>query len=242
MKILLPIFKWLNFVFKKYYILYKPLYYLYKNISDYKKIRFLKNKVRPGDVVLDIGANIGFYTDFFSDLTGETGTVHAFEPDELNFMHLTNNLKGKKNVVLNRKACGETSGNIALYFSEELNVDHQTYYSGEDRKSYDVPCIAMDDYLKQNEQIDFIKIDIQGYDYYAIKGMANLIKRSEHIIIMGEFWPYGLTKAGAGPAEYLSLLKDLGFTIKLIDGRGKSNFKEESTDKYFYTDFIGIKE
>jgi len=218
MKAIYPIYFTIgNMIYKKFYFLYKPLYFFYKRLSDGKKIKSLKEVVKPGMRVLDIGANIGFYTILLSELVGDRGLVYAFEPDENNFSHLKRNTVSLKNVALNNVAVSDKSGKLKLYLSDDLNVDHNTYDSGENRKSVEVDALALDDYFSHGETIDFVKIDIQGFDFYALNGAKNLISRSGRMSILSEYWPYGLNKAGVKPRDYIDLLKELNFAIDLSD-------------------------
>jgi len=230
-----------NIIYRKFYTVYKPLYFLYKRSREKQEIAFFKKVVRKNMTVVDIGGNIGFYAALFSNLVGDSGSVHVFEPDPLNFQHLASNVSGMKNVIINNCAVGAESKTIRLYHSDELNVDHQTYDNGENRVYTEVQCIALDDYFAKREMVDFIKIDIQGYDYFALKGMTETIKRSPGIKIFGEFWPYGLSKAGTDPAEYLRLLTEAGFEIELQAGEQGLDFPGKVHDKFFYTNFYGEK-
>ena len=234
-------FKVANKFYKHFFSLYKPLYFFYKKISDKKIIAWLSKQIQPGMKVVDVGGNIGFYSILFSRLVGGHGVVHVFEPAAVNFKHLKANTKGLKNVVINNYAVAERSGMICLFRSDELNVDHQTYDIGENRNSNEVPCIALDDYFHNNECADFIKIDIQGYEYHALLGMKETIKRSHSIVIFSEFWPYGLRKAGVDPNEYLALLKELGFELKFWRYPEGIDYPEKIDDKNFYTNIYGIK-
>jgi len=235
-------FKTGNILYKYAYPIYKPVYFLYKIKSDKKKIEQLKQIIKPGMTILDIGANIGFYTKFFADLVGESGKVYAFEPEELNFKRLKRIISKYKNVVIEKAAVGNESGNIKLYHSRDLNVDHQTYDIGENREVSEIRSVALDDYFAKDEIIDFIKIDIQGYDYFAISGMKKTIARSEKLTMLGEFWPFGLIKAGVHYNDYISLLQELGLNLEFycsVDDQ--KNFEKKSEDQFFYTDFWGSK-
>lgn len=223
------------------YPLYKPLYFSYKNISDRKKIAIIRKYLKPGMRVLDIGANIGYYTRLFSKSVGSEGKVYAFEPDNINFEHLKKNVKNFDNVIALHKAVGEETRITKLYHSKEMNVDHQTYDGGENRKVTEIEMISIDQYLAVSEQIDFIKLDIQGYDFFAVKGMQEIIKRSKKVAIFGEFWPYALKKAGIDAEEYIKLLEDIGFDIRIFGLEKEVTFDKYITDKSFYTDFFGIK-
>ena len=230
-----------NYIYNKAYLIYQPLYFLYKKITDKKEIVFLNGAIKEGMRVLDIGGNIGFYALLFSKLVGEKGSVHVFEPEAINFDHLRSNTEKLHNVIANNSAVGETTGKIRLYYSGELNVDHQTYDNGENRPYQEVDCLSIDDYFKKEEAIDFIKIDIQGYDYYALKGMARTIKRSKNVRILGEFWPYGLKRASVDPLEYLGLLRELGFHIKVHGALDERDCAKKVDDKLFYTNYYGEK-
>ena len=120
-------------------------------------------------------------------------------------------------------------------------MDHQTYDIGENRNSIEDPCIALDDYFRHNECVDFIKMDIQGYEYHALLGMKETIKRSHPIVIFSEFWPYGLRKAGSDANEYLVLLKEMGFELKFWSKLEGVDCQEKCDDKNFYTNIYGTK-
>lgn len=236
------IFKLGNLLYRFFYPLYKILYFFYKARSDSKKIGLLKSKIKPGMTVIDIGANIGFYTILFSKLVGDTGKVYAFEPDNSNFRHLSKNTKQLKNVVLNQYAVGEENCKIKLYYSKDLNVDHHTYDCGENRDCYEIECISIDNYFKDVAKIDFIKIDIQGFDYAAVRGMKGSVKKNDNIMIFGEFWPYGLNKAGFKPEDYLNFLSnDLVFDLEIFDVTDGIDFNEKINMKNYYTEYFGIK-
>ena len=103
MKIKLKLFKLANKLFERYHFIYKPLYFFYKNISDRQKIALFKNIIKPGMRVLDLGANIGFYTVLFSKLVGENGKVFSFEPDVKNYEYLEENTKTLYNVIIEKR-------------------------------------------------------------------------------------------------------------------------------------------
>lgn len=238
-----PIHSLFNRLYKTHFPIYKILYFAYKRISDRDKIRVIKGHVKPGMAVLDIGANIGFYTIMLSRLVGTEGLVYAFEPDEDNYHLLRKLTQGLTNVKLMNVACGEKSGKTYLYKSSQLNIDHQVYKTDEARERIEITSIAIDDLLKDSERsIGFIKIDVQGYDHHVFKGMAKTVARSQKVMIISELWPYGLKKAGTSANQYLSDVAEAGFDIN-IAGHGKSysDFSINEHDKLFYVDFIANK-
>lgn len=205
-----------NKLFKHCFPVYRILYKLYKACSDRSERAILKEIIRPGMTVLDVGANIGIYTSFMAKIVGEKGRVYAFEPSPHNF-NLLKKYNNQSNITLVQAAIGDTTGRIALYISDKLNVDHRTYETGEKRKRIDVPSYRLDDYL-QGRKVDFVKMDIQGFEYKALLGMENTLQNNQDIQILMEFWPYGLIKAGSEPEEVLAFLHRLGFQTELIEG------------------------
>src|ERR1051325_5275956 len=101
------LFRTASFLFKYAFTVYKILYYRFKRKQDAFEIELLKKIIKKGDYVLDIGANIGFYSEIMSELVGDTGKVFCFEPDNLNYKYLAKNIKGKKNIELIKKAVAE---------------------------------------------------------------------------------------------------------------------------------------
>lgn len=216
--------------------LYKEIYFLYKSVFDFDKIIFIKSKVNEGDTVVDIGSNIGFYTKLFSKIVGKDGKVYSFEPDIKNFKILKSNKFSYNNVKLFNIALGSKNGSINLFESKDRNTDHQTYDIGDRRSARKIRCAKGDYLLRKELEIRFIKIDTQGYDYYVLEGMKNLLSSSRNIFVVGEMWPYGLYKSGILPSRYLKFLKDMGFKVNL-----NLNFDKKINDKYYYTDFIATK-
>ncbi len=197
--------------------------------EDFEKEVYEK-EVKVGDVVLDIGANIGYYTLLFAKLVGEDGRVFAFEPDPDNFALLKKNidLNGYQNVTLEQKAIADRTGKIRLYISPHSSADHRIYDSRDSRKFIEIEAISLDDYFKSySGKIDFIKMDIQGSESAAIQGMSMLLQKTKRVKILSEFWPYGLKQFGIQPEDYLKLLVKYDLKLYNIVERKK---KIESTN------------
>ncbi|WP_167880783.1 FkbM family methyltransferase [Leptospira yanagawae] len=188
----------------------------YKYISDFDDINRLKKKITEGSVVIDAGANVGFYTRLLSKFVGKSGLVIAFEPNLKNFEVLKKRTNTLNNVKIVNAALSEKSGKIDLYISEDLNVDHQTYDSGENRRKVQIDCFSLDDYCEKKgiSKVSFIKMDLQGYDAIALRGMRKTIKENPNIAICCEFWPYGMKKAGVDPKVMLADIERLGLNLK----------------------------
>ena len=166
---------------------------------------------------MDIGANIGFYATILSDIVGEKGVVHCFEPDSKNFEHLKKTTTDFKNIKINNKAVGPKTEKLKIYTSKNLNVDHRTYKPEEYDKEIEIDAVSIDDHLASNPKVDLIKMDIQGFEMQAIQGMQTILDKNKDIKLISEFWPYGLKKAGSSLTEYFNFLQSKGFTCYLLE-------------------------
>lgn len=210
-----------NFLYKHAFVLYKPMYIGFKNKQDAYEIELLKQHISANATVLDIGANIGFYAGILSKIVGEKGKVVCFEPDTTNFEHLKKSTAGIHNIVMENKAVGPKTEKLKIYTSKNLNVDHRTYKPDDYDAEFEIDAISIDDYFNitnsNNCRIDFIKMDIQGFEMQAMQGMQKTLEANHDIKLISEFWPYGLRKAGSSLSAYYDFLIEKGFTCYLLE-------------------------
>jgi len=220
------------------------LYNTYKIISDRQERQIIEKYVKPGDIVLDIGANIGSYCVYLSTLVGESGHVYAFEPSPRNFSRLTKIVNSIKNVTIQQSAVGNFTGKSKLFLSNLVNTDHQLYQTNEKRTCVEVDCIRLDDYFNKDQRVDFIKMDIQGFEYHAFLGMYEVLKCNQDIKFIFEFWPLGLRDAGIAPLDVIKWLRDQGFYLYVIEKDKLADFSEDRVQygalKYF--NILGCRE
>jgi FkbM family methyltransferase len=206
-----------NKLFKFAFPIYRPLYCAWKTHTDRVERRLLAGYLCDGSVVVDAGANIGIYSQFLSKCVGPNGVVHSFEPSSENFRRLCDTVANVRNVRLNQSAVADKTGELILYVSDRLNVDHRTYPTeGESRKTVSVHSTTLDDYFKPGERVDLIKMDIQGYELHALRGAQRVICENRTIKLLLEFWPYGLKRAGQSWNELIRLLESHGMAIQLV--------------------------
>jgi FkbM family methyltransferase len=173
-----------------------------------------KSIIKEGDTVVDIGANIGYYTVIFSDAAGVTGSVYAFEPDPKNFEILRKNVEvnGCKNVKIFNCAVSDSTRKGSLYLNDYNSGDHRIHFSKGDRRSIPIDIISIDDKFPDLRP-DFVKTDTQGAEVGILKGMKNVVRSAR--VISVEYWPYGLKKMGSSGEELLDLLTDYGFKYEI---------------------------
>ncbi len=230
-----------NFLYKNCFPLYKITYTSFKKKQDAFEISLMRKYIQKGDTVLDIGANIGFYAELLSDFAGDKGNVYCFEPDITNFNHLKKRCATLKNVTINNKAVADKTHHLKIYTSKKLNVDHRTYKPDEYDAEIDIEAVAMDDYLK-GAAVNFIKMDIQGFEMSAVKGMESTLQ-NPNVKMLSEFWPYGMRKAGTSVLEYFNFLKRYGFFIYLIKNERLTELTEAEVTRFLdlpETDYMNI--
>jgi len=181
--------------------------------------------LHSGATALDIGANIGYYTTRMARAVGARGAVWAFEPDSRAFAMLAQSIARNGFVSQTRLmpiAAGAGNGQGTLFLGASGNRgDHRMYDSADDaiftpgkkREGVHVVIASVDDTLSDNESVDLVKIDVQGFEPYVLDGMQRTLERSPQAVILTEFWPYGIMRAGRDPSAYLNALAGLGFAL-----------------------------
>ncbi|MBN1304013.1 MAG: FkbM family methyltransferase [Anaerolineales bacterium] len=197
------------------------------NVFERSELTFFDSYCKGAMTVIDIGANIGCYTSLAIHSLNQNGQVVAFEPHPRAFSFLKRNIQANQEIHNNgpavrtfQLAAADNTGTKQLRLNPENLCDNRLYhgtYQGklENWEQIEVESLPVDTVLEQLEikEVNFVKIDIQGYEYHAISGFRNILANSKQVILMSEFWPKGLTEAGSNPKEYLELLTSLGFTL-----------------------------
>jgi FkbM family methyltransferase len=184
--------------------------------------------LKSGMIVLDLGANIGFYTLLASSLVGPKGKVFAFEPSPYNTNLIRASVKENSftNIVIVEAAVFDHVGKATLYLSPDYISEHSlfdyNYSSGPHAsvKKIEVKTTTIDHYLENNVgslKADFIKMDIEGSESRALEGMKKVLEFNKHLIIVTEFWFNGFKHDKRNPRNFLENLQKLNFKIHHID-------------------------
>ncbi len=199
----------------------------------------IKKEIHSGDVVLDIGAHIGYYTLQFANLVGSTGKVYAFEPEPKNFELLKKNVQINKhdNVVLIQKIVSDKDGIVEFFISKFDSIGNKLFKSNEAGSSIKIESTTLDEYFKDlKKKIDFIKMDIQGGEGKATLGMKNLLKENKNLKIIQQWAPEPLKQNHTNPEDHLKFLQHIGYKFYEIDGTIKKDILpitiEQLLEKY----------
>jgi FkbM family methyltransferase len=190
-----------------------------KTLAVYKihepiSTKILRNQIKSGMCVIDIGANIGYYTLQQAQLVGETGRVIAIEPVPDNVTLLKKNVaaNGYSNVIIHEVAIGAENGTAKIYMSSESNLA-SLFFQKRLNKSVDVPLWTLDTFLEGEDRVDYIQMDVEGYEVEVIKGMLGILKKHKPALFV-EIHP---TLAGGDAIiRFLCELKDLGYKTKCL--------------------------
>ena len=223
-----------------------------KNNYDKFEVECLKQIIKKGDIVVDLGANIGYYTLILAQLVGKSGHVYSFEPDPSNFEILSKNVKENKHehVTLVQKAISDKNSKIKLYVSKRNLASHRIFDAEDKRESIEVDVTTLDEYFKKfKKPIKFIKMDVEGAEGATILGASKIIEDSKNLVIMMEYFPKWIKKFGDVPEEILKSLVGKKFKLFNINKKNKkldpiliTNFVEEYNEqKKNYTNLLCVK-
>jgi FkbM family methyltransferase len=196
-------------------------YALYFGIKNEDKA-WLYKAIKPGFTIIDVGVNFGETLLNFAMLTGENGSVFGFEPMPYIFEKCKHNLKlnNFKNIVLENYALSDTKEVLAV--TDPLNGNSGgTYVSkniAEHNQKLTISATTLDEYVIENGigKIDFIKIDVEGYETNVIKGAIETIEKFKPLLWI-EICDENLKRAHSSSTALIKLIKDLGYTIKKSD-------------------------
>lgn len=197
-------------------------YYIHQQYESFETC-LIEQVARPGTTVVDIGANVGYYTLVLAKQIGPAGKVIAIEPDPSNMSLLRRNLQLNHldNVLCEQAAALDHEGETTLYLSDINDGDHRVFDAQDDarfnqgkkRMKVVVRAIVVDKYMAElGKQADLVKVDIQGAEMLALPGMLNTLSHPD-VVLFCEFWPYALRQAGSDPIQFLETLKNQGFEL-----------------------------
>ncbi len=207
---------------------------------------FIQQNVREGDVCVDIGANIGFYTLFLAKKASQ-GVVHAFEPVSLNYHVLTVNVLANKlpNVVLNNCAIGDSNTNIEFYVAQDGGFS-SAVDTGRKRivDKAQVRMITLDSYCVSAgvSRVDVLKVDVEGGEPGVIRGAHELLsdqKRKPRLIMLELYEPM-LQRFGASINDVVGLMETYDYTASIAVAGELVPFTENHHNTFYNVFFTQV--
>ena len=206
-------------------------HYEKETASLFKKI------TEPGMVVVDVGAHVGYFTRIFSSLVGSRGLVLAFEADAENFGLLEKNTRHLGNVIRRPLAVSDRAGTIDFYHCPEKAGCHSTLPNvpvNYAMQKTSVEATSLDQWLAERniKTVDVIKMDVEGGEYAALKGMRDTLARQTRVALITEFAPDWVRASGISPQDFLRTLASFGFQIFAILGDRMEMIDPENAASY----------
>jgi FkbM family methyltransferase len=171
--------------------------------------KFFVAYLRPGDVVVDVGANIGTLSLCASRIVGNTGKTYSIEAHPRTFSYLQKNLalNAIKNIVSLNMAAGNANG--TLCFSDQI-LDDQNYVL-RNGNGMTVPVHALDVILQSEKHIRLLKVDVEGYEKYVLEGASETLSYTEAVYF--EAWDTHFDRFDYSFSDVWRILTDQGFYI-----------------------------
>lgn len=174
----------------------------------------LMSQVKPGDIIADVGAYIGLYTIALAQRVGSGGKIFAFEPDPINFDVLKrqielNQLEERVNLV--QAAVGASDGTVSFHMGRSCQSAISSFSSVETQA---VECVCLDS-IFLNQRLDILKIDVEGYEEFVLKGARNLLQdkfRSPRLLYI-EAHVFAWSEVGTSWESLLKFLNECDYQV-----------------------------
>lgn len=194
--------------------------------------RAIEQRLKPGGVFIDIGANIGYFSLLAATLVGPAGRVIAFEPNPQNCLLIRSSITSNafSNIELHVNAVAEREQAFIL----EVDGSNGRILAAPDHHDtpgdqaapfphcYLVQAVVLDQLLHEIGQVDLIKLDIEGAEPRALQGMTQLLRRYHPTIITELFPSMLMSTSGVEPEAYLNALRQHQYALFVIEPIGVS--------------------
>lgn len=176
------------------------------------------------DIIIDIGANLGWFSVLLDKIAPRSATIHAFEPEPSNFELLQHNLElnNSSTVIPHQVGISDTPETKTLYLYPQKNRGRHSLRYDPELKPVEINVVVLNEYLseKDKKRVRFIKIDIEGFELPALQGASELLDCKPDVLM--EFSP-GLYDSEATKQAILNLFYSRGYRSFRIS----SNLLEE---------------
>jgi FkbM family methyltransferase len=180
---------------------------------------YLKRHLKPGDIVLDAGANVGYISAVAASYVKASGEVHGFEPLAECFARLERlrELNPGLQLFFNNVALGDVDGVLPIAYNPHGDSRNATLVPGKQSEvTREVPVQRLDEYIRAKisspERIRLIKIDVEGFEYSVLRGLSTFFREtSSRPLIVCEVKPWELSRLGATNDDFERYMKEFGY-------------------------------
>jgi FkbM family methyltransferase len=208
-------------------------------IFEISETRLFQALLRPGMTLVDVGANMGYYSLLGARLVGTEGRVFSFEPNSVVREQLSRNvaMNGFTNISIRPEAMAGTSGELRFYISdvpENSGISSLVPGSGLGSEGKVVPAVSLDDFSRGlgTRKIDLLKMDIEGAELQVIQGGRGLLARKDAPALLFESFDV---------APLLAALNELGYQVRRLHYRLDVGLELPAADQPFSGLFDGYE-
>lgn len=219
---------------------------LLTNRHEVETIAQLDKLAKPGMTMLDIGAHVGYYSNRYAKELGKNGRIFAFEPHPRTFATLQHNVKQLPQVTAVQLALAEEEGTAELHDYLMMSASGSLHYDESmaalqkaqthdtdiaprightfSAQTFTVRTTPVDHFLAAQgiEQVDLVKMDIEGAEIGALRGMQQTIAHSPNLKLVMEYNPHALKAFGHDPVTALQEVQSFGFAkVEAIEADGR---------------------
>lgn len=190
--------------------------------------------IRPGDTLMDVGANIGLWAMGAARRVGPEGSVHAFEPVPNNFLRMERNLvlNGLKQVTSRQIALSDTVGHTVFYAATADNSGVGSLSQGDNAsRPIEIDMTTIDNYCETNSIpcVDLIKVDVEGAEQLVFRGASRLLASAEAPVIMFETDEKLTGRFGSSSSSIKAALAAHGYSFYRYGGKKLEQVLVEET-------------
>lgn len=158
--------------------------------NDERNFNFIRSYIQNAQVLVDVGANNGTYTDFFLQNISKNGKVYSIELHPETFNELFKKYKGNKNVITLNKAISNINSSIKYYSGNDSYTNNIIGHDVNYRKNSEIgtiESITLDSLLLNEQSITLIKIDVEGAELLVLEGISEIINKLDFLLIECHF-------------------------------------------------------
>jgi FkbM family methyltransferase len=207
-----------------------------------REIGLIRQFLRPGQTIVDVGAHVGYFSRLFGEVTGAQGKVYAFEPNPLIFPLLKENVAHLQHVFVFNYGLSSRAGRSPLFlagnnhsvasFAKDYPASHLAFHGNAEVDPVEAQVVVGDEFLHRAgiEQVDLIKMDVEGWEIDALSGLERTITASKGVTVSCEFNPAAQKCAGRGRNELLEWFLDRQFNLACLRAGELQTFSRSSMD------------
>jgi FkbM family methyltransferase len=186
---------------------------------------YLKQRTKPGDLVLEVGAYVGVFTTLLARWVGPGGRVYAFEPTPETARALRDHLALNNvadRVMVSPLAISDTIGQALLHRYGTSGTNRLSASAGD---TVEVPLTTIDEFCAEHGIApSLVKIDIEGLEFHALRGAMKTLRRYRPAVVV-EMHPMNWAEVGASSGDLLDFIGDVGYRVVPLEGQSDPLFE-----------------